>query len=330
MAIAQMKRVPGTLIVAGIGTEASFEALLKMLGGLPKRVIVAEPAETRGGKSVQALEGLDGVTIVDGVLADGSGEVELVQYNLPGLRGLTAPTPALKALFPGLKERNRVTVRKVALASVVGNAGELPNPVRLRIDLPGAEPMALKALEDGGILAKADLVSMRCGAEAMFDGGWPRAQLQDWLQARYIRLEHAADDDPDWPDLRLKADATGRKLATLEAENAKLKAICDQATAARERAMADLGLAIRMQGLLQTDLDDLRERYRQSETARSQQEDLLRKLTPRLQEAAQQLRQLQLVEAADAELLAPKATRARPRATPARKRTSRKKSADAQ
>lgn len=397
MAIAQMKRIPGTLIVIGIGAQEPFEALIKAIGGLPKRLIVVEPAESRGAQVVQPLADLDGISLVDGILADATGNVELVEYNMPGLRGLAAPTTGLKALFPGLKRRATVPARKVGFAQVVPDPGDLPTPVRVRIDLPGAEPEILKVLDDGGVLARADQVSMRCGAEVMFEGGWDRVQLQRWLEARHYRLDQVSHEDADWPELRLKADPAGRRVVALERELAALKDAHDKlaaaneqhatalqearserdgviaerdkaaterdearaaldktvaerdaavtardsiaperdaAVAARDKAMADLGLAMRMQGLLQTDLDDLRTRFQQTEAVRKQQEELLRKLTPRLQEAAQQLRQLQLAENAgtDAERLTAKTsttTRAKPRATTARKRTTRKKAADA-
>ena len=44
MAAADVKRISGTLIVAGIGATEPFEALLEALGGVPERLILAEPA----------------------------------------------------------------------------------------------------------------------------------------------------------------------------------------------------------------------------------------------------------------------------------------------
>ena len=466
MAADQTKRVPGTLIVAGIGATAPFEALLADLGGIPERLILIEPTETPGGAQAQGLAGLDGVELIDGVLAEAAGPVELVRYNLPGLRGLQAPTEALRTLFPGLKERARIPTRTVAPAEAFGDPAALPAPLRLRIDLPGAEPAILHALDETGALEAVEMVSIRCAAETPFEGGQDRAQLQSWLGERDIRLDHANEDDPDWPELRLSADPAARRIAALEAELAeaqtaratlesdlarareeaaaeieklrkdldeahakaeaeaeklrdelsrttaqlkaretelsetagKLKAeaagraeaeqslketrtaleearkqaearqaelaeteaaratlesdlarareeaetqaarlkeqetACTQAYKERDKAFADLGLAMRMQGLMQSDLDDLRDRYRQSEETRATQEELLRKLTPRLQDAARQLRQLQLEAAPDAAPEALPATRTatktKSRATATRKRTTRKKTAN--
>lgn len=462
MAADQTKRVPGTLIVAGIGDADSFEALLSDLGGIPERLILVEPAETPGGTYAQRFAGITGGDLVDGVLAEAAGSTDLVRYNLPGLRSLRAPTKALYTLFPGLQERARIATQTVQAAQVLGDPGALPSPVRLRVDLPGAEPEILSALEDAGALEPIELLSLRCCVDVPFEGGWNRAQLQSWLEARHIRLDHADEDDPDWPELRLTADPAARRIAALEAELAeaeaahkKLETERDQATAqaeslrkkieeVREEAMAeteklraelsrsaeqlkardtdlaetsdklkaetakraeaeqnlqetrtaleeaqkqaemrkaelaeteaarknleadlegarreaekrmthldemetaaaqaykdrdkaysDLGVAMRMQGLLQSDLDDLRERYRESEETRTSQEELLRKLTPQLQNAAGQLRQLQLEaspEEASGVLSATEATtKPKSRSGTTRKRTTKRKNAN--
>ena len=55
-------------------------------------------------------------------------------------------------------------------------------------------------------------------------------------------------------------------------------------------------MATRLQGMLQADLNDLRARFARSEETRIAQEKLLRDLTPRLQEAAAQLRNMRLLE----------------------------------
>ncbi|MCC5989156.1 MAG: hypothetical protein JJT95_15905 [Pararhodobacter sp.] len=396
MAAAEVKRIAGTLIVAGIGAAEPFEALLKALGGVPERLILVEPAKTQSGATAQRLAGMEGVRLVDAIMADAEREAELVRYNLPGLRSTATPSDALRRLFPGLKARGTVHTRMVSVAQVLGDPDSLPAPVRLRIDMPGLEGAILQGMEDCGALGRVDLLSLRCGVEEMFKGARDRAALQSWLEERYFKIDHADEEDPDWPELRFKPDPAGRRIATLEAEAERLRAevlasaekaealtaqlaerdaalkeaqaeaekhcarvaelegrlseaemhkaraqemeaACAQAYKERDKAFADLGLAMRMQGLLQSDLDDLRERYRRSEETRAGQEELLRKLTPRLQDAAQQLRQLQLVAEPDVapEIAAAAATtttttraRPKPRATGTRKRTTRKKPAD--
>ncbi len=59
----------------------------------------------------------------------------------------------------------------------------------------------------------------------------------------------------------------------------------------------DLGLALRLQTRLQAELRGLQERYATTYSEKSEQEALLRQLTPHLREAAQQLQALSLLEA---------------------------------
>ena len=77
-----------------------------------------------------------------------------------------------------------------------------------------------------------------------------------------------------------------------------------------ETLQRDLALALRMQALARTDLDDMREKYLESEAIRTRQEELLRQLTPRLQSAAQQLR-LMVPEEPEEDVAAPAFSRTR-------------------
>ncbi|MFG6604742.1 MULTISPECIES: hypothetical protein [unclassified Sulfitobacter] len=61
-----------------------------------------------------------------------------------------------------------------------------------------------------------------------------------------------------------------------------------------QSANEELSIALRMQSVLQADLSDLRSRFAESERQRLEQEKLLTKLTPRLQQAAEQLQYLSL------------------------------------
>ena len=63
------------------------------------------------------------------------------------------------------------------------------------------------------------------------------------------------------------------------------------------KVTADEGFYTRRHTMLQIDLDNLRERFAESERQRTQQEALLRKLTPRLAQAAQELKKLRIVPA---------------------------------
>ena len=383
-------RPPGALIVAGLGCVAAFERTLQALGGLPDRVVVIEPSVTRGGDHARSLAAQDGVSVVDGCPAASAGTVDLLRYNLPGLRSAAEPAAALRDLFPGLRARARVRVRAVPLAEAFAALDADCTPLALHLDLPGAEPELLKALDTGGHLAAIDRISMRCPAAVVFEGAWTRSDLAAWLDARHFTLYAVDDRDPDCPELgfarspaarrvrELEAevaalrDATAREVAALETERAaereradtaaarraaavsaqesaeaaraqaertasqaadalaeteaaraaleaelgEVRADCEAAQArlemeraaataaheARDKAAADLGVAVRMQGLLQSDLADLQARFREAEDTRLAQEALLRSLAPWLETAAHHLRQATLVPDPDAAL----------------------------
>ncbi|KPP86154.1 MAG: Methyltransferase FkbM domain [Rhodobacteraceae bacterium HLUCCO07] len=92
-----------------------------------------------------------------------------------------------------------------------------------------------------------------------------------------------------------------RDTARGQAENrskriAELENTVNKAQEDTQQAKSDLGVALRMQMLAQSDLQELQVRFREVEKARASQQALLEKLTPRLQQAAHQLQQLHLAE----------------------------------
>lgn len=91
-----------------------------------------------------------------------------------------------------------------------------------------------------------------------------------------------------------KAQAEEQSQAITAAHNLaeKLRAENIQQGEALQGAKEDLSIALRMQTVLQADLSDMRQRFGKSERERQLQEALLRKLTPRLQQAAEQIRYL--------------------------------------
>ncbi|SER10589.1 hypothetical protein, partial [Thalassovita taeanensis] len=88
--------------------------------------------------------------------------------------------------------------------------------------------------------------------------------------------------------------ARDKALADQKAATAAAGKALEEAQAKAEQTHADYALQMRMLAMYKVDLDDLRQRYEQSELQRRQQDDLLRKLTPRLAQAAEQLRHLHL------------------------------------
>jgi hypothetical protein len=88
------------------------------------------------------------------------------------------------------------------------------------------------------------------------------------------------------------AQATENARVQAEAAQNNLKARTGEQATAR----ADLAVALRMQAILQSDLRDLQIRYAETLEVRQQQENLLRKLTPRLQEAARHIQDISALQ----------------------------------
>ncbi|MFE3838659.1 hypothetical protein [Pseudogemmobacter sonorensis] len=92
-----------------------------------------------------------------------------------------------------------------------------------------------------------------------------------------------------------KLDDTQARLAAVTAERDTAETARKSALQKLEEGGRDLSLQMRLQAMAQLDLDDLRRSLAQSEARRREIEDLLRKLTPHLQVAAEELHRLQLV-----------------------------------
>lgn len=116
--------------------------------------------------------------------------------------------------------------------------------------------------------------------------------------AELVRLRSRVEVlDEEAADLRAKLAARDERIAELEAN---VQAAHDNARSDRKAlaaAQSDLAVGTRMQMIAQSDLRDLQMRFVMTERARATQENLLRKLTSRLQEASQQLQLLTAPEA---------------------------------
>jgi len=114
-------------------------------------------------------------------------------------------------------------------------------------------------------------------------------ELSDSRAALKSREAELAKANDERDTARGQAENRSKRIAELE--NTVNKAQEDT-----QQAKSDLGVALRMQMLAQSDLQELQVRFREVEKARASQQALLEKLTPRLQQAAHQLQQLHLAE----------------------------------
>jgi hypothetical protein len=289
----------------------------RALPGGADRIVLLEPDATAAAAVAAAHPGIE---ILPLGLAPRPGPAIRVTYNQPGLFAFRPALPALRRLFPGLREIARTEVTCIDPAGLMDRLGDLPPRVALDLDCPGEEAAILEALAGMGALDSFATLSVRCGAEPFFEGAEAADALAARLRAAGLCALARDRDDPDFPVLRfgrppgledlrgplgpeeraaLKTVLENRiagLVAEREAEAARARALQTQLDAARagqtaalEEAREDLALALRMQDMLQGDLEDLRARYREAEAARARQATLLAELAPRLRQAAEEL-----------------------------------------
>jgi chromosome segregation ATPase len=173
----------------------------------------------------------------------------------------------------------RLSQRDEALEETRANAERLAGDLEER-------QQSLEALETRLSQRDEALKEARAKAERLAGDLEERQQSLEALETRLSQRDEALKD----------AQAAAERLANELAERDK---VAVSLRSERDKAVSDIGLAMRMQALLQSDLGDLREQYRETQAVRTAQDELLAKLTPRLQEAAQQLRQLHLAQEAE-------------------------------
>lgn len=220
-------------IIIGPPVEAgALEALLgATLSGAPDRkVLVIEADPDRAAKLETQLPQAQVIAAAVGVQA---GEAELVQYNFPGLAGITPPLPALSAILPGLREVSRKQTAMIGMDAVVKWLGKrgAAGPLDLYIDAPGSEMVILDGIVAAGVLAVCARLRLRCGAEPMFEQAAGRDALLERCLAEGLKLVHEETDDPDFPELFFEVDLVARALeeARSELETLKRKSTADKA-----------------------------------------------------------------------------------------------------
>lgn len=216
--------------------------------------------------------------------------------------------------FIGGSDRHDILGR-LAAGDFVETAADDADPdwpvVTLSLDHRMREIRALRARVEEQSAQLADQTALIAAQSARLADQSARIAAQDAALAAAAERQAAAPPVPSEPPLAAALAETEQALAALQAETAQLRAaVAQHQTAAmdaerkRDQAQSELAFAARVQVMQQQDLRALRDRLEASETERLRQESLLRKLTPKLAEAAGYLRKLQL-EPGSAALLAP-------------------------
>jgi hypothetical protein len=115
-------------------------------------------------------------------------------------------------------------------------------------------------------------------------------KVRTQTEAATAAQAHAVKTEATLEELR---EALSTREAALAEANKTIEESKQQGSAL-DIAKDDLSVALRMQLVLQSDLSELRKRFAEVDRQRAAQEELLGKLTPRLQEASEQIRYLSL------------------------------------
>lgn len=237
----------GTLIVVCGGTSEFVETALSQLETTPERIVLMAHG---AGPLAARLGAVSDVTVLAGLPGGQAAQSDLIFYSLPGLSSLGAPTDALRALMPGLREVERTRVHRLDAGKVAHALSDFPQPFRIVIDVPGAESEILDAFAAAQILDRVVELRLRCGVERFFAGAEPSSAIAARLSERNFLLISEDSQDPDWPVLLFRADSIGE-------ENRRLKTERDAALAERDRAVE---VAFRLESSLNLVRADLERR----------------------------------------------------------------------
>lgn len=316
---------PDTLLVIGAGEGHDIPPDWREYY---QRLVLVEPLPELA-RSLRLAFGEDpNVEVLEAAIVPGVSAGDTVTlYELNWVRASSRHQPAdLLHLFPGLKTERMLRVSALSPEQLIRE---------LDLSADGEHALVLEAPADEGPIISALIeidahksfarLQVRYPASGLYDTPEdPEAMLQA-LKDCGFEIDAQDRTDPDWPAATLirnrwkvALEEARKEIRELESQLKQRQQALDQyaqradqlAASIKEEVearhtlearlskfTADEGFYTRRHTLLQIDLDNLRERFAESERQRAQQEALLRKLTPRLAQAAQELKKLRIMPA---------------------------------
>ncbi len=210
----------GTVIHLGAASDDRVQEFRARGAG---QILLVEPEQDRAATLKRRFAEEPGVRVLAAAAGavDGTGELRVM--SLAALNSLAAPTPALTALYPGLRQDGRQDVHLLSPDSVMAAIDAGLRPLMLVIDMPGQELGLLKAWKAAGQLEKVDILELRCGEEPFYTASAGRSDTEAWLALEGFSLLARDMSDPDWPLLHLQIDRNARALARESARAASLE-----------------------------------------------------------------------------------------------------------
>jgi FkbM family methyltransferase len=206
--------VPATLLIAGTRAGEPLDGPRIRAAG---RIILVEPEERRAAALTRQAHGDPRITLHRAALGAEDGPGVLHVMNFAGMSSLRPASPALQRLLPGLRETARQEVRRLSVARLLADAGEIARPLHVVIDSPGSELDILEGFRAAGALGLIDQLELHCGTEAFQEGAADCATLERWVQKAGLIVQERDLRDPDWPLLRLRP-RPGPSASLLQAE----------------------------------------------------------------------------------------------------------------
>tara|TARA_R110002049_G_scaffold72002_6_gene185602 strand:+ start:12102 stop:13568 length:1467 start_codon:yes stop_codon:yes gene_type:complete len=199
---------------------------------------------------------------------------------------------ALKSTIATMGARDvRIKELEVQLVQAEGAHKEAQEALKSATDARAARDVRIEELE--AQLVQAESAHKEAAKASRTEAEEALKAATDAMGARDVRIKEL--------EVQLAQAETDRQSEHAKAESLQETLIAR--TAEHAAARSDLAVALRMQAMLQGDLRDLQTRYAETLSVRQQQEDLLCKLTPRLQEAARHIQDLSVLQSEEPDQL---------------------------
>ncbi len=285
--------------IAHIGPSVLYERF-GYFRGVVSNVCIAEPDPVRAAALQKNIPAADRVRLLENAVICEGRRPELTRYNFDALTAI-GETGALKSLFPGLRETERVAIGALSPASFIER---LPQDHRGRdlliIDSLGQEFDLLKEFDACDALVRFSSVIVRFTKLPTAAVSGQSDQLHDWLGERHFDRSIVIDDaDPDlavWLFLRnpLGEDLVEQQnlVKTLQSETKTQRDALEKSAAIAEKADSDLRVALRLQTVAHDDLKDLQRKFSTLYADKERQDKLLLQVTRKLTYASNHLYRL--------------------------------------
>ena len=204
------------------------------------RAVTLVEADAEAIPALQALAAeRDNVHIVEAAVSGTPAPRPFRRMNFADLSAFRAPSPALKALFPGLRSLSEdvlAPVDPVALLHGLNLPAE--GELLLVLETPGETLGILHALKAADLLARVDGIRLQEGREPLYEGAPTAGEIANFLTSEGFSAKFDPDsEDPDRPHLIARIDRAAAALRT-ELESARGEASAAQEALATERDSA--------------------------------------------------------------------------------------------